>query len=78
MRRGSLTGYAQGEISALINLARTLGGECICCRKHRETLKHMVVGFGVAYFQVPWATKSGALVVMGHRKSTRLNSSHRP
>jgi MFS family permease len=37
----------QGEISALINLARTLGG------------------FSVAYFQVPWATKSGGLVVMG-------------
>ncbi|KAF8126214.1 MFS general substrate transporter [Boletus edulis] len=37
----------QGEISALINLARTLGG------------------FSVAYFQVPWATKSGALVVTG-------------
>ncbi|KAI9568699.1 MFS general substrate transporter [Boletus coccyginus] len=37
----------QGEISALINLARTLGG------------------FSVAYFQVPWATKSGGLEVMG-------------
>jgi len=37
----------QGETSALINLARTLGG------------------FSVAYFQVPWATKSGALTVMG-------------
>jgi MFS family permease len=37
----------QGEISALINLARTLGG------------------FAVAYFQVPWATKHGALQVFG-------------
>ncbi|KAG8215245.1 MFS general substrate transporter [Butyriboletus roseoflavus] len=37
----------QGEISALINLARTLGG------------------FSVAYFQVPWATISGGLEVMG-------------
>ncbi|KAF8552491.1 MFS general substrate transporter [Imleria badia] len=37
----------QGEISALLNLARTLGG------------------FSVAYFQVPWATQSGGLVVMG-------------
>ncbi|KAI9568715.1 major facilitator superfamily domain-containing protein [Boletus coccyginus] len=37
----------QGEISALINLGRTLGG------------------FGLAYFQVPWSTKSGGLVVMG-------------
>lgn len=25
----------------------------------------MSVGFSVAYFQVPWATKSGALEVMG-------------
>lgn len=25
----------------------------------------MNVGFSVAYFQVPWATKSGGLVVMG-------------
>ncbi|KAJ7255229.1 major facilitator superfamily domain-containing protein [Mycena rebaudengoi] len=37
----------QGEISALINLARTLGG------------------FGVAYFQVPWAEKHGAFQVFG-------------
>ncbi|KAJ3771219.1 MFS general substrate transporter [Lentinula raphanica] len=37
----------QGEISALINLARTLGG------------------FSVAYFQVPWALKHGALQVFG-------------
>lgn len=25
----------------------------------------MSAGFSVAYFQVPWATKSGGLVVMG-------------
>lgn len=37
----------KGEISALINLARTLGG------------------FSVAYFQVPWAAKNGALQVFG-------------
>ncbi|KDQ60320.1 hypothetical protein JAAARDRAFT_174380 [Jaapia argillacea MUCL 33604] len=37
----------QGEISALINLSRTLGG------------------FSVAYFQVPWAEKHGALQVFG-------------
>ncbi|KAI0318085.1 major facilitator superfamily domain-containing protein [Amylostereum chailletii] len=37
----------QGEISALINLSRTLGG------------------FAVAYFQVPWATKNGALQTFG-------------
>lgn len=37
----------KGEISALINLARTLGG------------------FSVAYFQVPWATKHGALQTFG-------------
>ncbi|KAJ8516092.1 hypothetical protein ONZ45_g6562 [Pleurotus djamor] len=37
----------QGEISGLINLARTLGG------------------FSVAYFQVPWATKHGALQTFG-------------
>jgi len=36
-----------GEISALINLARVLGG------------------FSVAYFQVPWATKNGALQTFG-------------
>jgi MFS family permease len=36
-----------GEISALINLARTLGG------------------FGVAYFQVPWAEKHGAIQTFG-------------
>ncbi|KAG2061658.1 MFS general substrate transporter [Suillus hirtellus] len=36
-----------GEVSALLNLARALGG------------------FAVAYFQVPWATKSGGLVVFG-------------
>ncbi|KAK0495912.1 MFS general substrate transporter [Armillaria luteobubalina] len=37
----------QGEISALINLARTLGG------------------FAVAYFQVPWAEKHGAIQTFG-------------
>ncbi|KNZ71970.1 hypothetical protein J132_05246 [Termitomyces sp. J132] len=37
----------KGEISALINLARTLGG------------------FSVAYFQVPWATKHGAIQTFG-------------
>ncbi|KAJ7592989.1 MFS general substrate transporter [Mycena floridula] len=37
----------QGEISALINLARVLGG------------------FGVAWFQVPWATSRGALQTFG-------------
>lgn len=37
----------QGEISALLNLARTLGG------------------FSVAYFQIPWATKHGALQTFG-------------
>ncbi|KAI3616814.1 mfs transporter [Moniliophthora roreri] len=37
----------QGEISALVNLARTLGG------------------FSVAYFQVPWAEKHGALQTFG-------------
>ncbi|KAG6849252.1 hypothetical protein H0H93_010001 [Arthromyces matolae] len=37
----------QGEVSALINLARTLGG------------------FAVAYFQVPWAAKNGALQTFG-------------
>ncbi|EJF58947.1 MFS general substrate transporter [Dichomitus squalens LYAD-421 SS1] len=37
----------QGEISALINLARSLGG------------------FGVAYFQVNWVTRHGALQAFG-------------
>lgn len=37
----------QGEISALINLFRTLGG------------------FAVAYFQVVWATKNGAIQTFG-------------
>ena len=37
----------QGEISALVNLFRTLGG------------------FSVAYFQVPWASKHGALQTFG-------------
>ena len=37
----------QGEISALQNLSRVLGG------------------FGVAYFQVPWANKHGALQTLG-------------
>ncbi|KAJ7931194.1 MFS general substrate transporter [Mycena leptocephala] len=37
----------QGEVSALINLCRTLGG------------------FGVAFFQVPWAEEHGALQVYG-------------
>ncbi|KAG2365589.1 major facilitator superfamily domain-containing protein [Suillus spraguei] len=36
-----------GEVSALLNFARSVGG------------------FAVAYFQVPWATKSGALMVFG-------------
>ncbi|OJA17473.1 hypothetical protein AZE42_03918 [Rhizopogon vesiculosus] len=36
-----------GEVSALLNFARSVGG------------------FAVAYFQVPWATKSGGLVVFG-------------
>ncbi|KAF8804778.1 MFS general substrate transporter [Phlegmacium glaucopus] len=37
----------QGEVSALLNLARVLGG------------------FSVAYFQVPWATKNGAIQTFG-------------
>jgi hypothetical protein len=37
----------QGEISALQNLARVVGG------------------FSVAYFQIPWATKHGALQTLG-------------
>ena len=37
----------QGEISALMNLARVLGG------------------FSIAYFQVSWATKHGALQTFG-------------
>jgi hypothetical protein len=37
----------QGEISALLNVARVLGG------------------FSVAYFQVPWAQKYGALQTLG-------------
>ncbi|VDC07467.1 unnamed protein product [Peniophora sp. CBMAI 1063] len=37
----------QGEISALINLARVLGG------------------FSVTFFQLPWATKEGALQTFG-------------
>ncbi|KAF8877198.1 major facilitator superfamily domain-containing protein [Infundibulicybe gibba] len=37
----------QGEISALLNLVRTLGG------------------FSVAYYQVPWAMKHGALQTLG-------------
>uniref|UniRef100_A0A8H8CFQ1 Major facilitator superfamily (MFS) profile domain-containing protein n=1 Tax=Psilocybe cubensis TaxID=181762 RepID=A0A8H8CFQ1_PSICU len=37
----------QGEISALINIARTLGG------------------FSVAYFQIPWALKHGAIQTFG-------------
>ena len=37
----------QGEISALLNLARSLGG------------------FSVAYFQVDWVTKHGALQAFG-------------
>jgi len=37
----------QGEISALLNISRVLGG------------------FSVAYFQVPWATKHGALQTFG-------------
>ncbi|PSR73732.1 hypothetical protein PHLCEN_2v10422 [Hermanssonia centrifuga] len=37
----------QGEISALLDLGRTLGG------------------FSVAYFQVPWATKNGAIQTFG-------------
>lgn len=37
----------QGETSALLNLARTIGG------------------FSVTYFQVPWATKHGALQTFG-------------
>lgn len=42
-----LTRLHQGETSALLNLARTLGG------------------FSVAYFQVPWAMKRGALQTLG-------------
>lgn len=37
----------QGEVSALINFARTMGG------------------FSVAYFQVPWASRNGALQTFG-------------
>jgi hypothetical protein len=44
---GMLMSSEQGEISALTNLARVLGG------------------FSVAYFQVPWAVKHGALQTFG-------------
>lgn len=36
-----------GEVSGLVNLARTLGG------------------FSVAYYQIPWATKHGAIQTFG-------------
>ncbi|KAF7794090.1 hypothetical protein EIP86_005220 [Pleurotus ostreatoroseus] len=45
--RSSWKEVVTGEISALVNLFRTLGG------------------FAVAYFQVPWATKHGALQTFG-------------
>ena len=51
-----LTVSEQGEISALVNLARTLGG------------------FSVAYFQVPWATKHGALQTFGVEAACAISS----
>jgi hypothetical protein len=42
-----LTPAEKGEVSALVNTSRTLGG------------------FSVAYFQVPWAIKNGALQTLG-------------
>lgn len=47
LRRKLIAHSLQGEISALINLSRTLGG------------------FSVAYFQIPWAEKHGALQTFG-------------
>lgn len=38
---------SQGEVSALLNLSRSLGG------------------FSVAYFQVPWVTRNGAIQTFG-------------
>ena len=54
----------QGEISGLINLFRTLGGE----REDASGSCMLLIGFlgfAVAYFQVPWAEKHGALQTFG-------------
>ena len=65
----------QGEVSALINLARTLevGSSHFPCPTFLLPLppvKHLNAdkissGFAVAYFQVPWATKNGAIQTFG-------------
>lgn len=53
----------QGEISALIDLARTLGGKPVYHISFIFLTRKK--GFAVPYFQVPWATKKGALETYG-------------
>ncbi|KAJ7355263.1 MFS general substrate transporter [Mycena albidolilacea] len=57
-----------GEVNALINLARVLGGKNIPHLNRIPTTIEMICsheGFSVAYFQIPWALKDGALQVLG-------------
>ncbi len=69
-----------GEISALINLARTFGGMSMSSMQIAlQVPMRPDKGFAVAYFQVPWAEKHGAIQTFGceaayvHRKDeTRL------
>jgi hypothetical protein len=56
---GMLVVLKQGEISALLNLARILGG------------------FGVAYFQVPWAAKHGAFQTFRVEAASAISSHFR-
>ena len=60
--------YAQGEVSALINIARVLGGMLVLLMITWDVIylfRFVDLGFSVAYFQVPWAARRGALQVFG-------------
>ncbi|KAK1227643.1 hypothetical protein PQX77_009345 [Marasmius sp. AFHP31] len=56
----------QGEVSSILNLARILGGlENFTYRPSHELCLMIESGFAVAYYQVPWAEKNGAMQTLG-------------
>jgi hypothetical protein len=48
-----------------MNLARTLGGEFLKWFSILFLIPWILLGFSVAYFQVPWALKNGAIQTFG-------------
>ncbi|KAG6379850.1 MFS general substrate transporter [Boletus reticuloceps] len=69
---GLVMGWGIAEVAVMINTVAIYAYCNDCFPRHQvgvpcsqPVYRRVIVGFSVAYFQVPWATKSGALVVTG-------------